>query len=362
MNRSRLIFVFSCIGLLVAVGSAVWSALPNKTQPPQFTPATNPYEHGIFANGIVESDLGSGENINIYPEVPGRVVRVRVREGDRVKAGAALVELDDTVQRAAAEQQKQQANAAEALLRELKAMPRPEALAVVQAQVTLADAARKTAGDQFDKLRRSHEAEPRSISQDALDNAANALHAADASLQVARRQYELTRAGAWAYDIDNQQLQYAALSQAYEASRALLDRYTLRATADGVVLAVNAAEGSYVSTQGAYDSYTQAFKPLLVMGTPQDYLAVRCYIDEILVDRLPPPGRIRAEMTVRGTSQKIPLEFVRVQPYVSPKIQLADQRQERVDLRVLPVVFRFRRPGALRIYPGQLVDVYVGEK
>ncbi len=362
MNRSRLIFAFACLGLAVALGSATWSALPKKTLPPQFTPATNPYEHGIFANGIVESDLGSGENVNLYPEVPGRVVRVLVREGDRVKAGAALVQLDDAVQRAAAEQQNQQARAAEAALRELKAMPRPETLAVTKAQVALAEAARKTAADQYDKQRRSHEAEPRSVSQDTLDNAANALHAAEASLQVARRQYELTRAGAWAYDIENQQSQYQALSQAYAASRALLDKYTLRASSDGVVLAVNAAEGSYVSAQGAYDSYTQGFKPVLVMGTPQDYLAVRCYIDEILVDRLPPPERIRAEMTVRGTSVKIPLEFVRVQPYVSPKIQLADQRQERVDLRVLPVVFRFRNTGGAHIYPGQLVDVYVGEK
>jgi HlyD family secretion protein len=53
---------------------------------------------------------------------------------------------------------------------------------------------------------------------------------------------------------------------------------------------------------------------------------------------------------------------VRVQPYVSPKIQLSNERTERVDLRVLPVIFRFERPKDANVYPGQLVDVYVQEK
>ena len=67
-------------------------------------------------------------------------------------------------------------------------------------------------------------------------------------------------------------------------------------------------------------------------------------------------------MSVRGTDVKVPLEFVRVQPYVSPKIQLSNQRQEKVDLRVLPVIFRFQKKGLTTVYPGQLVDVFVGQK
>jgi len=54
------------------------------------------------------------------------------------------------------------------------------------------------------------------------------------------------------------------------------------------------------------------------------------------------------------------LEFVRVQPYVSPKIELSDERQEQVDLRVLPVIFRFQKKD-LPVYPGQEVDVYISQ-
>ena len=60
--------------------------------------------------------------------------------------------------------------------------------------------------------------------------------------------------------------------------------------------------------------------------------------------------------------QKIPLKIVRLQPNVSPKIELSDQRTERVDVRVLPVIFAFDKPKDIAIYPGQLVDVYIGKQ
>ena len=89
---------------------------------------------------------------------------------------------------------------------------------------------------------------------------------------------------------------------------------------------------------------------------------MRVYVDEILIPRLPPTDKIQAQMFIRGTNTKIPLEFVRMQPYVSPKIQLSNQRQEKVDVRVLPVIFRFTPAAGRRaVYPGELVDVYIGQ-
>ncbi len=117
-----------------------------------------------------------------------------------------------------------------------------------------------------------------------------------------------------------------------------------------------------MSSQGAYNAYTQGLTPLVVMSSPQDYLAVRCYIDEILVARLPAPEHMRAQMSILGADVQVPLEFVQVQPYVSPKIALSNQRQEKVDLRVLPVIFRFQKKDLTMVYPGQLVDVFIGQK
>jgi HlyD family secretion protein len=360
--RNKIIFALSILGILAGLIAAYLFGIERKAQPPAFAPVSNPYATAIYANGIVESDQPAGSDVNIYPEVSGTIAKVLVHENQRVTAGTPLLSIDDSVQKASTEQLRLQAEAALALLDELKAQPRKETLAIAKAQVELADSNLKLARDQYDKRRASFDIDPKSISKDVLDTADDAVRQALAAQDVARKQYELALAGAWSYDIVNQQKQYEALQQSYRAADALLLKYTVKARADGVVLAVNAAVGSYVSSLGAYDTYTQGQNPLVVMSTPQDYLDVRCYVDEILVSRLPPPDRIQAQMSIRGTDVKVPLEFVRVQPYVSPKIELSNPRQEKVDLRVLPVIFRFKMKTPTMAYPGQLVDVFIGQK
>jgi len=358
--RNKIIFALVVLGVLLAVGSAYVYAVPSKPLPPVFIPAADPYAKGIFANGIVESYQSNGENTNIYPEVAGSIVRILVAEGQQVTQGTPLVQIDDSIQKATVEQQRSQAEAAQAMLQELRAQPRKENLEVARAQVEMAQATLKTAQDTLDKQQRSYALDPESVSKDALDNAINAQKVARANLEVVTRQYELTKAGAWVFDIRNQEKQAEALSKAYAASSALLAKYTIKAPTDGIVMSINATVGSYVSPQGGYDTYTQGFDPIVVMSTSPGTLAVRCYVDEILIPRLPPSDKLQAQMTIRGTTTKVPLEFVRVQPYVSPKIQLSNQRQEKVDLRVLPVIFRFQAPPGVQVFPGELVDVYIG--
>jgi HlyD family secretion protein len=269
--------------------------------------------------------------------------------------------LDDSIQRATVEQLQSQAEAASTLLEELKAQPRKETLDVAEAQVVSAQATLKTTQDELDKQQAAYNLNPKSISKDALDTAANAVVTATANLEVARKQRDLTKAGAWVYDINNQERTYNALTKSSASASALLAKYTLRAPKDGIVLTVNPTVGSVVSAQGAYDTYTQGMDPVLILGSPPAHLNVRCYIDEILVPRLPDPAKIKAQMSVRGSTVKIPLKYVRMQPAVSPKIELSNQRQERVDVRVLPVIFQVQKPAEMNLYPGLLVDVYIGD-
>jgi HlyD family secretion protein len=85
--RNKLIFSVVVAGALGALVSAYVYAVPGKPLPPVFSPAPDPYAQGIYANGIIESYQGSGENTNIYPEVPGSVVRIFVTEGQHVTQG-----------------------------------------------------------------------------------------------------------------------------------------------------------------------------------------------------------------------------------------------------------------------------------
>lgn len=322
--RNKLLVTLAIIGILAGFVSAYVYGIKQKPLPPAFNPASNPYEKGIYANGIIESYQTSGENINIYPEVPGAVTRILIAEGQHVNAGIPLLMLDDSVQRATAEQQKAQSESA-------------------REQIGLAKANLKSLQDTLDKQKKSYDLDPKSVSKDALDTAQNAVEVGKANLDVAQKQYE------------------AAL-KAYQASNVLLSKYVIKAPSDGSALSINTAVGSYISPQGSYDSYTGGSVPPIVMGKLQNYIGVRCYIDEILISRLPQPSKMHARMFIRGTDINIPLEYVREQPYVTPKIELSNQRTERVDVRVLPIIFRFAKQKDITLYPGQLVDVYIGDE
>ena len=71
---------------------------------------------------------------------------------------------------------------------------------------------------------------------------------------------------------------------------------------------------------------------------------------------------LAATAYLKGDStQPIPLEFVRIEPYVIPKQSLTGSSIERVDTRVLQVIYRFAaRPGRT-IYVGQQMDIYIDE-
>ncbi len=361
-SGTKLLFALAAAGCVAAVAAAVLLNQRPSPQPPVFDPAPNPYAQGIYANGIVESDQASGSNVNVYPEVAGTITEVPVHEGQRVRRGEVLVRLDDSVQRATAEQLRAQSQAAQAMLEELRAQPRPESLVVAQAQLAAAEASAQSAKDTYDKQQRAFELDAHAVSRDALDSTRNGWRVAEANRLTAQRQLDLTRAGAWSFDVRNQQAQHEALLKGYQSSSALLEKYTLRAPADGVVMAIKVATGSYVTPQGVYDAYTQGSNnPLVVLGSSSQRLHVRCFVDEILIPRLPAPERIKAQMFIRGTHTNIALDFIGIEPYVTPKISLSDQRLERVDVRVLPIVFGFSSRADSRLYPGQLVDVYIGQ-
>jgi len=135
------------------------------------------------------------------------------------------------------------------------------------AQVESARATLKNTTDQLSKQQHSYDVDPKSISVDALDNAKNAEKIAATNLDVVQRQYELTKAGAWTYDIQNQERTYTALQKAYLSSAALLAKYTVRAPADGIVLALHAG-WAVLSHRRAPTIRTRGLRALVVMGMP----------------------------------------------------------------------------------------------
>jgi multidrug resistance efflux pump len=130
-----------------------------------------------------------------------------------------------------------------------------------------------------------------------------------------------------------------------------LERLTVCALVQGEVLQVNVRPGEYVATQ--------AGQALIVLGNVSR-LHVRVDVDEHDIPRLPGQlERAPARAMLRGEpSQQFALRYVRVEPYVIPKKSLTGDNTERVDTRVLQVIYTLE-PGERRVYVGQQLDVYI---
>lgn len=97
-------------------------------------------------------------------------------------------------------------------------------------------------------------------------------------------------------------------------------------------------------------------EPLMLLGETE-HLQVRADIDEVNAPLVIPQSGGTASIKSLA-DQKIPLTFVRIEPYVIPKKSLTGENTERVDTRVLQVIYRFERP-SFPVYAGQQVDVFI---
>ena len=96
--------------------------------------------------------------------------------------------------------------------------------------------------------------------------------------------------------------------------------------------------------------------PLIVFGDVQT-LHVRVDIDENDIPRFTPQAPARA--SVRGdSSHSYPMTFVRLEPYVVPKRSLTGDSSERIDTRVLQVIYALA-PSERSVYVGQQLDVFI---
>ncbi|MFM2197823.1 MAG: hypothetical protein RLZZ505_1255 [Verrucomicrobiota bacterium] len=143
--------------------------------------------------------------------------------------------------------------------------------------------------------------------------------------------------------------QLAASETAMKRISLLIERLTVVAPRDGNVLQVNIRAGEYASTAPK--------NPAMIIGDIER-LQLRADVDEQNAIR------IRAGQKAYGylkgdPSVTFPLEFVRVEPYIIPKVSLTGASTERVDTRVLQVIYSLTRPENPPLYVGQQVDVFI---
>jgi HlyD family secretion protein len=114
------------------------------------------------------------------------------------------------------------------------------------------------------------------------------------------------------------------------------------------------------NAQGLYTN--GIIESCFAIATDHDCLQVRAYVDETRVHNFLTSSKPISRMLIRETNTSVPLTFVHVSPNESPTTELSEEWQERVHAPVLPVIFRFDPLPNVTVHPGQLVDIYIGER
>jgi multidrug resistance efflux pump len=341
--------------LLFSILQVVKAHQTSPKPPPPVEPPRTPFGKTVAGAGVVEAET---ENISIGSALPGVVLEVYVpvdQVGKVVKKGDPLFRVDDRQLKAQLKYYQATLLAAEAQLKKLEMQPRPEEVPPAEAKVAVAKANVNLQRDLAERTRRLIAIQ--SASEEDYRQRSLATEVAKQQLAQAQAEEKLLKAGAWEPDKEIARAQVALAKAQVEQTRTDLERALVRAPVDGKVLQVNVREGEFV---GAPPS-----QALMVLGSVKN-MHVRVDIDEHDIPRAYRYFKegVAAYASPRGDpSQRYPLSFVRVQPYVVPKKSLTGDNTERVDTRVLQVIYRVARdqPG---LYVGMQVDVFLdtGEK
>ncbi|MFO0875521.1 MAG: biotin/lipoyl-binding protein [Phycisphaerales bacterium] len=331
-------------GILLALRVVRASEQTTPPAQPVASPSGPPFPSYVAGSGIIEA---SSRNIAVGSPVAGTVEAVFVEAGTPVTAGDPLFRLDTRQLRAQLAVATAAVDSANANLRRLESLPRPEDVAplnarVAEAEALLADAKSRLA--MWDSIE-----DKRAVTRDELDRRRFAVTVAEARLADAQATLATTLAGAWAPDLAISRAQVEAAKAEQQRVQTEIERLVVRSPVDGEVLQLNIRLGEF-ATAGVVAT------PLVLLGTV-DPLHVRVDVDENDAWRV--AGGAGAVAFLRGnTALRTDLRFVRFEPFVVPKKSLTGDSTERVDTRVLQVIYAFDRK-ALPAYVGQQVDVFI---
>ena len=298
-----ILLIVAVVGAVSAIRLVLDSRKPAAAAPLVAEPPRAPFPKSIGARGLVES---VDENIRIAPAIAGLVVEVPVTVGQAVKKGDVLIKQDT---------------------RESEAMVAAQAAEIVALQTMVAEAEIALA-DKRDRRARV-EKMATAASEDERQRTQFATRAGEAQLATTKAKIATAEA-----QLDRMKVQVELL--------------TIRALRDGVALQVNIRPGEFASPA--------AKDPALLIG--KNELQIRADIDEDNASRFSKEMPARAYIKGRRDVE-IALRFSRIEPYIVPKKSLTGESGERVDTRVLQVIYQFDRPKGAEVFVGQQMDVFL---
>lgn len=306
MKFKSILPLLAIAGIVFAAYTVISSNKPMPVAKAVVEPSFSPFKSFIAGSGIIEA---KNQNIAIGTPLSGIVIKVAVKVGDKVSVGTPLFYLDDRDSRA-----QLAVNLAN--------------LAKARADVSVAKA--QVIDSQTQNALIQAVTDKRAISKEDVLRRENTLLIAKARLESA---------------IATVQQAEATVAD----TRTTLDRLIVRASITGEILQLNIRDGEF-ALAGALNT------PLVILGN-MDKMHVRVDIDENDAWRF--NKNCKAIAYLRGNRDyKVDLALAYVEPYVVPKKSLTGDSTERVDTRVLQVLYSFDR-NLIPAYVGQQMDVFI---
>ena len=318
MSFARTVLPVLAIVAIIVAAVMVIGGQPDRQL--QQTQATPPQADGAFngapsvaGSAVVEP---SSEIISIGTSLPGLVTRVYVEPGQQVSRGQPLFAVDDRDIRARIAEADASINRA-------------------RSARTAAQAALTTANQQLSLYNGIEDS--RAVSKAEVIDRQGAVR--NARAQITQSSAEIRSAQA-----------------ARASARTDLSRLVVRAPIDAEILSVNVRPGEYVNPGGPQGN--GGGTPFMEIGNTKP-LHVRIDIDENEIGRVEIGSK--AVVSPRGNAGKtIEATFVRAEPLITPKVSLTNSASERVDVRVLQLIYSL--PPGSGFFVGQQADAFLRAK
>lgn len=339
MNRSR--YTLLAAGAVVALLTAgLLRSRGRETSPPANLAVLD--SEVLAAPGRVEA---ASEEVRVSSELSGRLKAVNVEEGDRVRGGQVLAEIQNDDYHARVREAEAELAEREAELRRTvngaRTQERSEAAAAMQAAEAVLNNAKREAE------RRRGLADRSMISREEADRFERARQVAQAQYEEAAQHFSLVDADAREEDRARSEAAVATAKARLAEARAYLGKTYIRAPIGGVILRKLRHTGESVSTQ--FDS------PVVTMAE-DSVLRVRLDVDEADVSKLKVGERAYLTAQAYG-DHKFWGTVIRVGGILGRKSIRTDEPSEHVDTKILETLVEL--DGGQRLPLGLRVDAFV---
>lgn len=306
-KRNKLISLAGMGIIFAIIFSLIFGRISIKPHNSLKTPPIAPYEHNISGLGIVEASSG---NINLGAFMPGIVSEVLVAEGDIVKKGEALFRQD------------QRSAKSSLLIAKNKLEIAKKSLEIAKIEQI----------EQNDRYKRAKGLKATSnISEEIYSNRKFAMQKTE--MDVLMRESQLKSA-----------------ENNLELAQIALDKTSINAPINGIVLKVRIRPGEFIS-----GNEQNNLSPMLI-GT-HNPLYLRVKIDENDLWRF--DESLKAHAYLRSNqSINSSLSFVRIEPYATTKEQLRGSGIELIDTRIVNILYKIE-DNLDQFFIGQQLDVFI---